>query len=168
MSRKSVNIRPPITGTELRERRRRAGLSQVALAEKAGVSRDTVQYWEQKASVDVRGWGPNRIFEALNLRVFQNPNARARSRGFRDRQRDALDQEVERILLATKARERERISRQRVICGAKTRKGTPCKRKSEAGRRRCALHGGKSTGPRTPEGRARIADAQRRRWAASK
>lgn len=29
---------------------------------------------------------------------------------------------------------------------------------------RCRLHGGKSTGPKTPEGRARIADAQRARW----
>lgn len=29
---------------------------------------------------------------------------------------------------------------------------------------RCRLHGGKSTGPRTLEGRARIAEAQRARW----
>ena len=29
---------------------------------------------------------------------------------------------------------------------------------------RCRLHGGKSTGPKTPEGRARIAAAQRLRW----
>lgn len=29
---------------------------------------------------------------------------------------------------------------------------------------RCKLHGGKSTGPKTPEGRARIAAAQRARW----
>jgi hypothetical protein len=29
---------------------------------------------------------------------------------------------------------------------------------------RCKLHGGLSTGPRTAEGRARIAEAQRRRW----
>jgi hypothetical protein len=29
---------------------------------------------------------------------------------------------------------------------------------------RCRLHGGKSTGPRTAEGRARIAAAQRARW----
>src|SRR5215831_21245292 len=36
-------------------------------------------------------------------------------------------------------------------CGAKTRKGTACQ--SPAMRNgRCQLHGGKSTGPRTPEG----------------
>ncbi|WP_428849225.1 HGGxSTG domain-containing protein [Thetidibacter halocola] len=52
------------------------------------------------------------------------------------------------------------------MCGARTRKGTPCRAKSEPGKRRCRFHGGCSTGPRTPEGRERIAEAQRRRWAA--
>jgi hypothetical protein len=52
-------------------------------------------------------------------------------------------------------------------CGAKTRKGTPCRRAAErnpvSGRRtRCRLHGGLSTGPRTQEGRARIAAANLR------
>lgn len=42
-------------------------------------------------------------------------------------------------------------------CGAKTRAGTPCKRAAVLGRARCALHGGKSTGPRTEAGRAKIA-----------
>ena len=36
-------------------------------------------------------------------------------------------------------------------CGAKTRKGTPCKALAMANGR-CRMHGGKSTGPRTPEG----------------
>ena len=35
----------------------------------------------------------------------------------------------------------------------------------EAGKRRCRFHGGMSTGPKTTEGRARIAEAQRRHWA---
>ena len=39
-------------------------------------------------------------------------------------------------------------------CGAKTRKGTPCQAPAMANGR-CRLHGGKSTGPRTPEGLAR-------------
>jgi len=39
-------------------------------------------------------------------------------------------------------------------CGAKTRKGTPCKGPAMVNGR-CRLHGGKSTGPRTPEGLAR-------------
>lgn len=43
----------------------------------------------------------------------------------------------------------------RVVCGAKTQAGHPCRGKSEPGRRRCKWHGGCSTGPRTTEGRAR-------------
>jgi hypothetical protein len=36
----------------------------------------------------------------------------------------------------------------------------------EFGKARCRLHGGRSTGPKTEAGRARIAEAQRRRWRA--
>ncbi len=36
-------------------------------------------------------------------------------------------------------------------CGAKTRKGAPC-RAPAMKNGRCRMHGGKSTGPRTPEG----------------
>jgi len=39
-------------------------------------------------------------------------------------------------------------------CGAKTRKGAPCKNPAMKNGR-CRLHGGLSTGPKTPEGRAR-------------
>ena len=34
------------------------------------------------------------------------------------------------------------------ICGAKTRKGTPCEKPPMLGKRRCKLHGGASTGPK--------------------
>ena len=40
-------------------------------------------------------------------------------------------------------------------CGAKTRRGAACQCPSIRGRRRCRLHGGLSTGPRTLEGRKR-------------
>ncbi len=47
-------------------------------------------------------------------------------------------------------------------CGAKTRKGTPCRAPAVWDRERdrpmngrCRMHGGLSTGPKTPEGRAR-------------
>ena len=52
-----------------------------------------------------------------------------------------------------------------VICGARTRKGTECKAKPLPGKSRCRFHGGLSTGPKTTEGRERIAAAQRERWA---
>jgi hypothetical protein len=50
-------------------------------------------------------------------------------------------------------------------CGAKTRKGTQCKREALANGR-CRNHGGLSTGPKTQAGKARIAHAQKKRWKA--
>src|SRR5262245_39253811 len=41
-------------------------------------------------------------------------------------------------------------------CGARTRRGTSCQAPAIRGRRRCRLHGGLSTGPRTAAGLARI------------
>lgn len=57
--------------------------------------------------------------------------------------------------------------RQKIKCGARTRRGTPCQCKAirtKRGAMRCRLHGGLSTGPRTIEGRARISEAMRQRW----
>jgi hypothetical protein len=53
----------------------------------------------------------------------------------------------------------------RPVCGATNREGRPCGNKGVMGKRRCKFHGGRSTGPLTPEGRARIAAAQKLRWA---
>ena len=44
-------------------------------------------------------------------------------------------------------------------CLAKTRRGSSCQKAAIAGKGRCRLHGGASTGPRTEEGRSRIAAA---------
>lgn len=44
-------------------------------------------------------------------------------------------------------------------CGAKTRRGTPCLSPAMANGR-CRMHGGKSTGPRTPEGLERVRRAR--------
>jgi hypothetical protein len=54
--------------------------------------------------------------------------------------------------------------RERPLCGAHNRQGNPCSVRVEPGKRRCRFHGGLSTGPKTSAGRARIAEAQRRRW----
>lgn len=49
-------------------------------------------------------------------------------------------------------------------CGAKTRRGTPCQCKALSNGR-CKLHGGKSTGPRTADGKrkatANLPDSKR-------
>jgi hypothetical protein len=49
-------------------------------------------------------------------------------------------------------------------CGAQRKfDGQPCQGRALRNGR-CEMHGGKSTGPKTAEGRARIAEAQRARW----
>jgi hypothetical protein len=44
-------------------------------------------------------------------------------------------------------------------CGARTRKGLPCASPAVRGRKRCRLHGGRSTGPRTAAGLTRSRQA---------
>ena len=55
--------------------------------------------------------------------------------------------------------------RSKRMCGARTRRGTSCQCKALANGR-CRLHGGLSSGPKTPEGRARALAALRRGHAA--
>jgi hypothetical protein len=105
---------------------------------------------------------------ALEMPIYSWSNARARIWGFTllKVERERLEQKFKAEVARVKEREEARAATCRVCCGAQTRKGQPCRLLAEPGRRRCKFHGGKSTGPRTPEGRARIAEAQRRRWAA--
>lgn len=51
-----------------------------------------------------------------------------------------------------------------LTCGAKTRAGTPCRRRDLNGNGRCKLHGGLSTGPQTEEGRKRAIANLKVRW----
>ena len=45
---------------------------------------------------------------------------------------------------------------QGIRCEARTRRGTPCQRPGNKINGRCKLHGGRSTGPRTEDGVARL------------
>jgi hypothetical protein len=45
-------------------------------------------------------------------------------------------------------------------CGARTRGGCPCRAPAIYGKLRCRMHGGRSTGPRTAEGMARLRAAR--------
>src|SRR5208282_5048931 len=45
-------------------------------------------------------------------------------------------------------------------CGARTRGGCPCRAPAIRGKLRCRMHGGRSTGPRTAEGMARLRAAR--------
>lgn len=155
-------------GKELAARRKAAGLTQMELAERAEVGRSAVQYWEAKQTIDPRAWAVVRMASALRwsmLAWMPNHYAHAGGWGHRsDTQADA-DSKAAVLFEAWKAREAQRAATRRVVCGAKNRKGTPCRCMSEPGKRRCKFHGGKSTGPKTPEGIERIREAQRRRWA---
>ena len=53
-------------------------------------------------------------------------------------------------------------------CGAKTRSGGACQNPAIKGRGRCKLHGGRSTGPKTSAGRARVAAAHTKHGRRSK
>ena len=45
-------------------------------------------------------------------------------------------------------------------CGSRTRAGSPCRAPAVRNRKRCRLHGGRSTGPRTAEGLERLRAAR--------
>ncbi|RDW13113.1 helix-turn-helix domain-containing protein [Paracoccus thiocyanatus] len=154
------------SGAELAARRKAAGLKQHELAQRAGCGRSAVQYWERRSRIDPTSWAVARMAQALGwvLRARTAVQyAHARGRGLtRDiAEADAL---AAAMFEEWKAREAQRATTRRVICGARNRKGAPCRCKSEPGKRRCKFHGGRSTGPKTPEGKARIAQAQRQRW----
>ena len=150
-----------ITGNDLKAARKVLGYNQSQLGELVGVARCTVSYWENKQVNLWRGYAVDRMMEVLNLKQnegLSDTYTRARGRGFTDYAQQALGSQVE------KERAKRQAALMRVPCLAKTRKGHPCRNKSEAGRKRCKFHGGMSTGPRTAEGKARVAEAQRLRW----
>lgn len=137
-----------MTGNELKALRLARGLSRAALAELAEVHPDSVKYWEAKPRVNLRGWAPSRLLGALGWKA-------------------PPPEPVGNFPTTTRARLGLLVSGggKQGPCGARTRKGTPCRCKPIPGKRRCKFHGGLSTGPKTTEGRERIAEAQRRRWA---
>jgi hypothetical protein len=54
------------------------------------------------------------------------------------------------------------VLRNQKACGARTRSGNRCRQATLRGKTRCRYHGGRSTGPKTAEGRRRIAEANTR------
>lgn len=153
-----------MTGQELAAIRKAAGLTQVELARRAGISRDAVSYWENKSTVRRSSGGVAAIAKVLKLPADKSPVYSARTT-WADRLMASEWAAIELARARWAAQEAERAAKRRVVCGAKTRKGTDCRCKSEPGKRRCKFHGGKSTGARTPEGIERIRKAQRQRWA---
>jgi DNA-binding XRE family transcriptional regulator len=155
-----------LTGPKLKAIRRARGINQTRMGQLIGCTRHEISYWETKPNqINTCRGIPARMLEYLEVRVLpgDNPTPRARGDGLLlDAQQARCDRNSARI----NARIVEKAARYRQPCGAQTRKGHPCRNMSEAGRRRCKFHGGLSTGPKTPEGKARIAEAQRARWQA--
>jgi transcriptional regulator with XRE-family HTH domain len=156
-----------LSGRELAAFRRELGLNQTELARAAGVGRNAVSYWECKANVCPANYAPRRILRVLGVSIRRDlsthPTPLDRLLGRTTRKRSTAsassDDAEQAPAAATKCTSPGK-------CGARTRKGRPCQLAPEPGRTRCRVHGGLSTGAKTPEGRARIAEAQRRRWAA--
>ena len=149
-----------MTGYDLREARRASGLSRRALAQLSGLHTDTVRYWEQKPHLDMRGHAPVRMLQALGLGHLS----------FRESYPVSPSSASSFGVFSPIPRARGGVLGETGFCGpykrcgARTRKGTPCRARTMHGKARCKFHGGASTGPRTSEGRARIAEAQRKRW----
>lgn len=120
-----------MTREELAAIRMGAGLTEVELARRVGIGRHAVSYWENKPRVDLCAGAVVRRAEVLDL---PKPPARGyRASWLADADRQA-DTTFHAVLAARKTRETEHANQRRVICGAKTRKGMPCRCKSEQGR----------------------------------
>lgn len=172
---------PSITGPEIAAARVAKGLTQTEMGQIIGFSRNAVGRWEcmthQLTARERHSPALRDMLRVLGLHIEtpepppRKPNAifsntsRARGDGLLDDLSPAAAAWVERELERLKLNWERKARSKRVVCGAMTRKGTPCRNMSEPGRTRCKFHGGKSTGPKTAEGKARIAEAQRKRWA---
>lgn len=133
-----------LTGRQLAAIRKGAGFTQSQLAKRAYIGRHAVSYWETSDHVDVGAYAVRRMAVVLgvDLQTYVLPLAKSVT-------------VTDLVPAAASAPKR---------CGARNRRGFPCAMKPEPGKHRCKFHGGKSTGPKTDDGRQRIANAQRRRW----
>ena len=134
-----------MTAERLRTARKTLGWTQKDLADHAGTHYQAVKYWERQTGA-IAGYAVDRFKAALQAAgyVFAPPQMEA---GL-----NAGNQILSRPIMLPK------------LCGAKNRKGTACRCLAIAGKNRCKFHGGLSTGPKTAEGKERIAQAQRLRW----
>jgi len=94
----------------------------------------------------------------INWNEKSNPMTSARRPELSDAVRARMSsEEVPDWLVRAMGRTENRTKQAvRITCGAaRHRDGLPCQALSEPGKKRCRFHGGRSTGPRTPAGKAR-------------
>lgn len=101
----------------------------------------------------------NAVLQRVLDRLNSAEAIREREREFTRRQRIEA---VERAAAEADARKEANRKANRPKCGARTRKGAPCRapavwdsKKVEPVNGRCRMHGGLSTGPKSAAGRAR-------------
>ena len=102
-----------ITGADLRNARKAANLTQMGLAQSAGIGRHAVSYWECKSVVPLRGWAVQRMVAVIgadSLKVYPASNARAGAWGesLLRAERQAMDARIEAQLVAIRERGRAR------------------------------------------------------------
>ncbi|WP_338045775.1 helix-turn-helix transcriptional regulator [Parasedimentitalea marina] len=157
-----------ITGPELKAHRRAQKISQTRMGQMIGCSRDAISRREARSNPIKYFRGVTaRMLEVLGIEVLKRFETNSCSRGdgvlqTEDHLQEARDRQSELEF----ARALAKLSQPDRPCLAETRRGHLCKLMPEPGRKRCKFHGGMSTGPKTKEGRERIAAAQRKRWAA--
>lgn len=148
-----------LSGIDLQAERARAGLTQKALARRAGCSVQSVKYWEgQKRREDFGGlYGGviDKLADALGL----DPLGKAYACG--ENQRPSREMAKWLGLEWLYQKPGPRVVRH---CGARLPNGSSCRKSPIPGKQRCAQHGGRSTGPKTEAGKQAIREAQSRRW----
>ena len=171
-----------VTGCQIKAARALLGWSRAQLAAAAGLNVNSITYWEAMTVISAtrEPHACARIRQALHqagvefvghakpgARLAENANYVMRPPS-RARPRHGVKRVSAHLAVAARNKTRSAVAARRKPsgpCGAKTRSGAPCRRTALANGR-CANHGGASTGPRTAEGRRRIAEVQRLRWAA--
>jgi len=175
-----------VKGAQIRAARALLGWTRQQLAEAAGLHRNAVGYWETEDDIPSGTYaepvGCRRIREALRkagvefltrpapgvrlcVKSTNKPHyARPRARPSWALTSARISPDINRSKTAG-AVTRKAVQPLSEFCGAKTRSGQACRRKGIEPGRRCRSHGGLSTGPKSHEGRQRVAIAQKRRWA---
>lgn len=170
-----------VIGAQIRAARSLLGWSRHDLARAAGLHPNAVAYWEQTVTIPVGRHQPHacrKIAEALHrsdvefvghakpgVRLVKNDNFVMRPPS-RARARHGVIPIISRQEAWPPITQSHgyQVTAPRIACGARTRASGSCRAKAMANHR-CRLHGGLSSGPKTIAGRARIAEAQRKRWA---
>lgn len=151
-------------GCDLRSLRLLCRRTQSCVAAAAGVHVDTVRYWERKKELDLQNKSVRALLKSLGAQSLYRAADARRQKAIGTAYATSTRGRAHARLGVLAEAQSEFTAGGRTVCGAKTRRGTPCVAKAVRGKKRCRIHGGLSTGPRTKEGRARISKAQRRRW----